>query len=127
MSGKEIRKPFPQLLRWCARIGSIVSAVVLMAFIFGGNERLPNQQEWLQLIFFPGGILLGMAWGWKNELLGGVVTAISLLTFYAMQMIQAGNFPSGPWFFVFASPGILFLIAWFAEKFTSQSSSALSS
>lgn len=127
MSDKEIRKPFPQLLRWVARIGSIVCAAVLMAFIFGGNERLPQQEEWLQLAFFPGGILLGMALGWKNELLGGVVTVLSLLAFYAMQLIQAGNLPAGPWFFIFASPGILFLVAWFAEKLSSQSSSALSS
>ena len=127
MSNKEIRRPFPRLLRWVARIGSIVSAAVLMAFIFGGNERLPNQQEWLQLAFFPGGILLGMALGWKNELMGGVVTVLSLLMFYVMQMIQAGNLPSGPWFFIFSSPGILFLIAWFAEKFSNQSNSALSS
>ncbi len=127
MPDKKFSKPVQQLLRWIARIGSIVSAAILMAFIFGGNERLPQQQEWLQLIFFPGGILLGMALGWKNELIGGVVTVLSLLAFYAMQLVNAGNLPSGPWFLIFASPGILFLIAWFADKYTSNSSSVASS
>jgi hypothetical protein len=127
MPDKKFSKPVPKLLRWIARIGSLVSAGVLMAFIFGGNERLPNFQEWMGLIFFPGGVLLGMALGWKNELLGGVVTVLSLLAFYAMQLIQAGNFPGGPWFLMFASPGILFLVAWFADKYTSNSSSVASS
>ena len=113
-------------LRWIARIGSIVSAAILFAFMFGGNERLPQQEEWLLLTFFPGGVLLGMAIGWKNEVVGGVVTVLSLLAFYAMQLIQAGNLPSGPWFLIFASPGILFLIAWFTEKFADQSSSVAS-
>lgn len=127
MPDKKVSKPVPQLLRWIARIGSLVSAAILMAFIFGGNERLPNLQEWMGLIFFPGGVLLGMALGWKNELIGGVVTVLSLLAFYATQMLHAGNLPSGPWFLIFASPGILFLIAWFADKYTSNSSSVASS
>ena len=115
------------LLRWIARIGSIVSAAVLFAFIFGGNERLPQQQEWLQLAFFPGGVLLGMALGWKNELIGGIVTVLSLMAFYAMQLIQGGSLPNGPWFFIFASPGLVFLLAWFADQFTNPSGSTASS
>lgn len=117
MSNNDSTTNLKTILRWLARIGTIISAVILAAFIFGGDEQLPKLREWLGLVFFPGGVLLGMALGWKSELIGGVVTVLSLLAFYAMQLLQAGNLPEGPWFFVFASPGFLFLAAWFAGQF----------
>ena len=125
MSKQNATNNFALLFRWVARIGSIVSAAVIFAFLFGGNERLPQSEEWFQLAFFPGGILLGMALGWKNELVGGVVTIISLFGFYAMQFLQSGSIPVGPWFFIFASPGILFLFAWIADRLANQSRSSI--
>lgn len=104
------------IFRTIARVGSIASTFVLMAFIFGGNERLPHGQEWLGLALFPGGILLGMVWGWKSELVGGLITVLSLIGFYALQLIISGRVPGGPWFVLFASPGIFFLLSCAAQR-----------
>ena len=99
------------VLGWIARILSLISAGMLLAFLFGGNERPPNLNEIAGLIFFPGGILLGMALGWRHEIFGGVVTVSSLMGFYIWHYAAGGNLPSGPYFLIFALPGILFLVA----------------
>jgi len=109
------------VIRWIARTGSIASAALLMMFVFGVGEQLPNPFELVGLFFFPIGILVGLAVGWKNELLGGCITAFSLIAFYAFEWLTAHFFPTGPWFLIFASPGILFLVAWFTDRFCCQS------
>ena len=97
------------VLRWIARIGSIASIGLLMAFLFGGNETLPKfNKEAVGLVFFPLGVICGMLLGWRNELLGGIVTVASLLAFYGWHFLHAGGLPGGPYFVIFAFPGLLF-------------------
>ena len=116
MSQKHGQNLIALIVRWIARIGSVVSAGLLMAFMFGGSERPPNLQESVGLLFFPGGVLLGMAVAWKYELIGSLVAVASLVAFYVMQLLVAGRLPSGPYYFLFSLPGFLFLIAWCYEK-----------
>ena len=57
-----------------------------------------------------------MALAWWKEFEGGVVTVIGLLGFYVWHLVVSGGLPSGPYFALFALPGVLFLIAWYGDK-----------
>ncbi|HVZ93413.1 MAG TPA: hypothetical protein VG797_02780 [Phycisphaerales bacterium] len=97
-------------LRWIARVGSVISVGLLGGFVLTelGN---PTPREWVGLALFPFGVMLGMLLGWWRELLGGVVTVGSLALFYAWMIVGDGRVPPGPWFLVFAAPGVLFLVS----------------
>lgn len=54
------------LFRWSARLLSLASAAMLLLFLFGEPFE-PSKiagREWLALIFFPLGIVVGFAVAW---------------------------------------------------------------
>lgn len=100
-------------LRRTARILSI-GVVFLVALFAFGNDGVASgpirDHEYIGLFFFPVGIILGIIIGWKNELLGGVISTASLACFYLVyELAIMGRIPRGPWFVVFNIPGFLFL------------------
>jgi hypothetical protein len=103
------------IIRWAARIGSVASAALLAAFLFGESRTLtptPTPTEAIALALFPGGVVIGMAIGWWREGLGGAVTVMSLAAFHFWMTILDGHVLHGPYFALFAAPGFLFLAAW---------------
>lgn len=96
------------VLRWVARLGSIASLAMLLAFAFGEPGR-PSPSEWLGIALFPIGVSLGMVAGWWREGLGGLVTLLSLAGFYGWMFAFRHGMPVGPYFLLFSSPGLLFL------------------
>ena len=115
--------------RWIARIGSVASVAVLSLFMFGGEEASPfsglTLQEAMLFACFPIGIIIGMAVGWFRELAGATVTAAALAAFYAAHLVFGHAFPTGPWFVIFASPGLLFGLAWLFGRVSRSSNSAV--
>ena len=103
------------LLRWSARLLSIASTAMLLLFLFGEPFE-PSKiagREWLAMIFFPLGIVVGFAVAWWNEGLGGTITVASLLIFYLIFVfLFRDNLARGGWFLVFALPGFLFLASY---------------
>ena len=102
------------ILDYAAHIGSVASVTFLLV-LFVGEGFYPSQispNEWVGLIFFPIGIVLGMAVAWWKEGLGSMVTLGSLLGFYVVWGIILRNHIGGWWFIVLASPGFLFLLHW---------------
>jgi hypothetical protein len=85
----------------------------LLLFVFGGRETLKvSGRQWLALVFFPLGIVVGFVVAWWKEGLGGGITVASLLIFYLIFVwLLGGNLARGVWFLVFAIPGFLFLAA----------------
>jgi hypothetical protein len=105
------------VLRWTARATSVASILLLGLFAFGGAEAFrPTATEAVALAFFPGGVALGMLVGWWREGLGGLITLISLGLFYAWLIALSGHAPGGPFFLIFSSPGLLFLMCWLLER-----------
>ena len=104
-------------VRWIARVGSVASVALLLQFLFGGGEAgTPTASEAVALAFFPIGVTVGMALGWWREWWGGLLTAGSLGAFYLWIVVQGGQVPSGPYFVLFALPGLLWLLsAWIAH------------
>lgn len=101
------------VIKWFARLSSIVS-ITLMAMMLVGEEFHPSEisrNEWVGLLFFPFGVVIGMVIAWWKEGIGALVTVGSLTSFYLVYGYLLGR-PVGPWFVVFASPGFLFLLHW---------------
>ena len=97
-----------------ARVGSIAS-VTLLVLIFVGDGFHPaeiSSNEWAGLLFFPIGIVIGMAIAWWKEGVGSAVTVGSLLGFYLVYGYFLRNHIGGWFFIAFASPGFLFLLHW---------------
>ena len=101
------------VVKWLARVSSIVT-ITLMAMMFVGEGFRPSEisrNQWIGLIFFPFGVVIGMVIAWWKEGVGAIVTVGSLTGFYLIYGYLLGQ-PIGPWFIVFASPGFLFLLHW---------------
>lgn len=94
------------LLRWVARAWSIASVGLPCAFLFG--EGLPPLTP--KAVLFPFGVMLGLILAWWFERLGGIVAALSVLLFYALEYSGHGRLPKGPWFFLIAAPSLIFIL-----------------
>jgi hypothetical protein len=96
------------ILRWTARAWGIASTWLLCAFAFGGGEHLRiTAGEAALFLFFPVGVVAGFVIAWWRELAGGLITVGSLAAFYVSVFAVSGRWPAGPYFLLFAAPGIL--------------------
>jgi hypothetical protein len=93
---------------------SIVSVFVLLLFFIGEgfNPAALRSREWVLMLFFPIGVVVGMAVAWRRESWGSAITVVSLIAFYLMHFLFSGGFPRGWAFAAFALPGFLFLAHW---------------
>jgi hypothetical protein len=104
-------------VRWIARVWSIAS-VGFVLLIVAGELVYPHApppstfRDLVGLLFFPFGTCVGMILAWRWEGLGGGITVVSLLAFYAALRLMDGQFPRGPYFALVAAPGALFLASW---------------
>jgi hypothetical protein len=97
-----------------ARVGSVASVTVLL-LLFQAEAFHPSEiapREWIGLLFFPVGVIVGMIIAWWKEGLGATVTLGSLLGFYLVYGYLFRYHIGGCWFLLFASPGFLFLLHW---------------
>jgi hypothetical protein len=105
------------IVRWIARVGSISSLALLLAFAAGsGGGSIPTAAEAVALGLFPVGVVVGFLIAWRREGPGGAITVLSLAGFYLWLFLVDGRLPRGPYFLLFASPGFLFLASWFLER-----------
>lgn len=96
------------VVRWLARVWGLASILLLLAFMFGGHEQFrPTLNEALALLFFPGGVILGLVLAWWRDLVGGLVVVTSLALFYLLLFAWKGSVPLTPYFLLFAAPGFL--------------------
>lgn len=104
-------------LLWTARILSILSSALLLMFMFGPEETLnPTANEFIALLFFPIGLIIGFAISWFRVRIGAIVSLVSLTCFYAWMTISSGTFPGGPYFIGLASPAFLYALYWTLER-----------
>ena len=106
-------------MRWVARGWSILSIGFVLFFLVGDlviNFRVakvssPTAQEWVGLMLWPIGVVVGLVLAWFREKLGGFLALGSLVSFYIWNVLRSGHLPGGPFFFLVAAPGLLFLVA----------------
>lgn len=109
-------------LRWLARILSILAVGVVLLFAFGEGLHLSRfaSRELVLFMFFPLGVCLGMALGWRWEGLGGGISVASLAGFYLADRLMSSSFPRGFAFLAMAAPGFLFLLCWLWTRLTTK-------
>jgi hypothetical protein len=115
--------PIADIIRWVARILSIASIGVMLLFFIGEADfsqpvRL-TPQEWIGVLFFPVGIVVGMIVAWRWEGIGSGIALGSLLAFYLFELVVSGDLPDGPFFVLFSSPAILFGASWLLRRLSS--------
>jgi hypothetical protein len=119
------RNILTRYIRWTARIWSIVSIGLVLAFLVGEgfDPAKFKATEWLLFLFFPVGISVGMILSWWREGFGGIITVGSLLVFYMVDFAISGSLPRGWALLVFAAPGFLFLVCWYWSRKTKTANS----
>jgi hypothetical protein len=122
---RELENNFLCLLRWAARAAGIVCLAII--FLFFSSEGINIQQieakEWIGLLFFPLGTVIGLIWSWHEEGLGGSITLVSVTGFYLVYgWLLSGNLWLGWALLPFLVPGSLFLLHWFFTSFNSATS-----
>lgn len=108
-----------RIVRRLARLWSLVSLFILVVFGVGsavGDFPRFALRDAIGFLFFPIGIIIGLALAWRRELAGGLVTVISLAAFYVQNAVLRARWPAGPWFLLLAAPGFLFLWAWWLDR-----------
>jgi membrane protease YdiL (CAAX protease family) len=104
------------LIRWIARISSIVIVAFLLLMLVG-EALSPTQQsssttsrETFGLLFFPIGLCLGLILAWKWEKAGGIIAIASMVAFH----LTIKDAPL--WMLGFAVPGLLFIACWISSR-----------
>ena len=106
-------------LRWIAKAWGGASALLLLAFAFGGHEHLRfTSGEATAFLLFPVGVIAGFVIAWWHELIGGIVTVGCFSLFSLLLIAWWGRWPN-IYFILFAAPGFLHIAAatgaWFAR------------
>ncbi len=118
-SKKQIQ--FVTIIRWIARIWSILSLTFLLLFfgahIFSsGGEETFAFKDVFQFVFFPIGLAIGLILAWKWEGLGGIIAIASIIGFHLQMLVVHGKADFGLFFELLAAPGILFILYWILSR-----------
>jgi len=92
-------------IKTIARFWSILSTIMILLFIFGEGLDLSKLtlNEWFGFLFFPFGLVIGLIISWKKEIVGGIVTIVSITVFAIAMEIN--------WFIIaLGFPAVLFII-----------------
>lgn len=95
---------FEDAVRTIARFWSVLSTIMILLFLFGEGLEPGNLKliEWIGLIFFPVGVLVGLIISWRKEIAGGIVTIASIVIFAFIMAIN--------WFIIaLGFPALLFI------------------
>ena len=106
--------------RWVARTTAVLAILFVLLFLVGEgltvNGVWPTPDEWIGLLFFPFGMVLGYILAFSWERAGGLLGVISFVAFYLWNYYARGRFPTGIYFPLLAVPGVLFLIcSWWPQ------------
>ena len=100
------------VLRWLARLSSVVALVFVV--VFAAGEGLPlhslRASEGVYLTLFLVALLANLA-SWRWERVGASIALLGLLGLIVVEGVAAGRLP-GAWFFALVGiPAVCFLLA----------------
>jgi hypothetical protein len=84
---------------------------VMLAGELGTGGSRPPAQAWLGLALWPIGVGVGLVICWFRARVGGWLTLVCLAGFYLWNYAVTGRILRGPYFALYAAPGVLFLLA----------------
>ena len=108
---RENETTFEHILRLAARAASIVCLAIIFLFFLGEDFEFGklSASEWIGFGFFPIGVLIGLVLAWEEELIGGIITVVSIACFYLVYgWFFNSTFRMGWAFLPFVIPGLLF-------------------
>ncbi len=107
-------------IRWVARILSLISIGIVLLFFIGEGSISEFAKltigEWILILFFPIGLMIGLFVSWWKELIGGIIAVGSIILFNIIDNILSGKLKLEFEFLVFAIPGILFILYWYLKN-----------
>ena len=112
-----------KVLRWTARVWSIVSIIaLLLPFFVEGLYWLgaTTFREVIGHICFLA-VLVGLIVAWRREGLGGGLTLAGTGAFYFTWWLY-GKTVRGPFLLIIAAPGLLFLLYWLLDRAAGEAS-----
>ena len=89
--------------------------VMIIGHLFGEDDNLKGIEgmELISFAFFPVGVMTGLLVAWKKELIGGLITVVSLIAFHLITKEYAFL----GWIDILALPGFLYVIyGWMIRK-----------
>ncbi|MDX1927680.1 MAG: hypothetical protein SFV81_14255 [Pirellulaceae bacterium] len=98
---------------WVARLGALASIGLLSLFVIGSiqsGDPVPTLIEAVGIACFPVGVVVGMIIGWRQPLVGAIVSLISLFAFYVWSYLVSGRMNNGPYFLLFTLPAVFYLL-----------------
>ena len=110
-----------EIIKWIARIWSILSLAFLLLF-FGGSIFSSGEDDTFaikdifQFVFFPIGLSIGLILAWKWEGLGGIIAIASIIGFHLQMFIKNGEIYFTLIIELLAVPGILFILYWLLSR-----------
>ena len=109
---RENETALEHFLRVAARGASVVCLAIIFLFFLGEDFEFGkiSAVEWVGIGFFPVGVLIGLVLAWEEELIGGLISLISIAGFYLVYgWLLNSTFQMGWAFVPFILPGLLFL------------------
>ena len=103
---------FQHILRLMARGAAIVCLTIIILFMIGGDFVFGSilGGDWIGFLFFPVGVFVGLVLSFREELIGGTLTVISILSFYLIYGLLLNSSMSQGWALLpFLVPGLLFV------------------
>ncbi len=100
------------ILRWCARITSLLVLAFLLSFFIGEgiDPSTMRPLEWA-LMAFMATACVGMIMAWRWEGWGGALSLLGIGAFHLTEWSVSGSWPGGWAFPILALPGSLFVAA----------------
>jgi hypothetical protein len=79
-----------EALKTIARFWSILSISLILLFIIGEglDPSKLTSLEWLGFFFFPFGLTMGLIIAWSKELIGGIITIVSVAAFAVVMNVN---------------------------------------
>ncbi len=100
-------------LRWITRVVSSVFIIGVIIVLVGegvGESKIASS-DWLRFFYFPLGVILGFIVGWKYELVGGLISIVSLAMYFFVYSIRISEqIPNFAVLGIFLFPAILYVI-----------------
>jgi glucose-6-phosphate-specific signal transduction histidine kinase len=103
---------FQHVLRVIARAAGVICLAIIVLFLIGEDLVFGymSSREWVGFLFFPIGVFVGLVLSFREELMGGMITVASVLSFYLVYGLLLNSSIEQGWALLpFLVPGVLFV------------------